>query len=67
MGDLQSMRKAAATAGVDRKTVENWVKLGLLKGKPAIIGRINATLVSVKALRALAKTRPVGRPRKVPA
>jgi predicted site-specific integrase-resolvase len=64
MDDIRTMRKAADAAGVSRKSVERWVRDGLLKGKPAKVGHIQATLVSVKAVRELAKTRRPGRPKK---
>jgi len=58
------MKKAAEAAGVARKSVERWVRLGLLKGKPSKMGNLIATLVSVKAVKELAKTRRPGRPAK---
>ena len=64
MDDLQSMRKAAEAVGVDRKSVERWVRMGLLIGKPATVGHIKATLVSVAKVRELAKQRRPGRPAK---
>jgi len=64
MDDWQSVRKAAEAAGVARNSVAKWVKLGLLKGKPATLGHIKATLVSVAKVKELAKERKPGRPAK---
>lgn len=64
MDDLQTIRQAAEIAGVARQSVAAWVKLGLLKGKPAKVGHIQATLVSVARVKELAKQRRPGRPKK---
>ena len=64
MDDLQTIRKAAEVTGTARQSIATWVKLGLLKGRAATVGHIKATLVSVAAVRELAKQRPPGRPRK---
>ncbi len=59
------MKSAAEAAGIARKTVERWVKTGLLKGKPKKVGNLIATLVSVAKVKELAKERRPGRPTKV--
>jgi hypothetical protein len=64
MDDLQTVRQASELTGTDRKSIARWLKLGLLKGKPTKMGHLIATLVSVKAVKELAKTRRPGRPRK---
>jgi hypothetical protein len=64
MDDLQIISKAAKLAGVARQSVTRWVQEGLLKGTPIQIGNLNATLVSIRAVKELAKQRRPGRPRK---
>ena len=64
MDDFQTMSRAAGLAGVDRKSISRWVKAGLLKSKREQVRNLTATLVSVKAVRELAKERRPGRPSK---
>ena len=64
MDDLQRLGKAAELAGVTRQSVATWLKLGLLKSKSASVGTLTVALVSVKAVKELAKQRRPGRPKK---
>jgi predicted site-specific integrase-resolvase len=62
--EWQSLRQAAATAGVDRNTVARWVRQGLLKSRKGKVRHLQTTLVEVAKVRELAKQRKPGRPRK---
>jgi hypothetical protein len=67
MDDYQPMWKAAELAGVTRKTIAKWVKAKLLKTRKRKFRHLVATLVSVKEVKELAKSRRPGRPRKASA
>jgi hypothetical protein len=64
--DFKPVTIVAEAAGVSRRAISTWVKLGLLPSrKEEIPGRnFSNTLVSVAAAKALAKVRKPGRPRK---
>ncbi len=62
MGDMMTMRDAASKVGIDRATVARWLATDRLKRSQTVMVRnLQATLVDVSEVSALAAGITVGR------